>query len=267
MCVGAGGQSADKSGYTLFNPTPIDLRRALAADRPDATESPISVDAGAVQIEASFVEYTYNDDADGETSRFDLAPTNLKFGLTNRSDVQIIWTPYTFEEVGDGRDNDGFGDLQVRYKHNLWGNDEGSTALALLPFVTLPTGDDEIGVSDVEGGLVVPFAADLAAVGLDGFGLGTQVEVAFVQDEQPGGQDTELAHTLVLGYDVTDRIGVYGEYVGEASLGSDGQYVPILSGGATYELNPDTVLDAGFRAATEDEGDDLVLFAGITIRF
>jgi len=35
-------ETADKSGYHLFNPTPVELRRPLASDRPDGTESPIT---------------------------------------------------------------------------------------------------------------------------------------------------------------------------------------------------------------------------------
>ncbi|MEE9212565.1 MAG: hypothetical protein V3U29_07920, partial [Phycisphaeraceae bacterium] len=38
--------AADKNGYHLFNPTPRHLMRDLSADRPDVTESPITVDAG-----------------------------------------------------------------------------------------------------------------------------------------------------------------------------------------------------------------------------
>jgi hypothetical protein len=44
---------ADKSSYTLFSPTPRDQMRELSADRPDATESAYTVDAGHVQIEAT----------------------------------------------------------------------------------------------------------------------------------------------------------------------------------------------------------------------
>ena len=41
----------DKSAFTLCNPTPRELWRPMSADRPDVTESPKTVDAGAVQRE------------------------------------------------------------------------------------------------------------------------------------------------------------------------------------------------------------------------
>ena len=38
--------AADKSSYSLFNPTPDSALRDMATDRPDKTESPYTVDAG-----------------------------------------------------------------------------------------------------------------------------------------------------------------------------------------------------------------------------
>src|SRR5437764_1052507 len=44
--AGEEAPAADKSSYTLFNPTPLNLMRDLNPDRPDVTESPFTVDAG-----------------------------------------------------------------------------------------------------------------------------------------------------------------------------------------------------------------------------
>lgn len=40
----------DKSGYSLFKPTPRQFMRELTTDRPDQTESPYTVDAGHFQV-------------------------------------------------------------------------------------------------------------------------------------------------------------------------------------------------------------------------
>ena len=83
-CVAARAQTdQDKSRFTLFDPTPRSLRRPLSADRPDATESPYTVDAGAVQLEMSFLEYATSDSAD----EWNVAPINLKFGLAVRNSI------------------------------------------------------------------------------------------------------------------------------------------------------------------------------------
>ncbi|MAY73353.1 MAG: hypothetical protein CMJ31_01250 [Phycisphaerae bacterium] len=257
----------DTSHYTFYNPTPRQFRRPLSADRPDATESPYTVDAGAVQTELSFVEYTFDDDGRSDVHNIAVAPTNLKLGLTNDTDIQFIWTPYVRESVDDGEDNAGVGDLQTRLKINLWGNDAGSTALALLPYLTFPVGESGLGAEDLEGGIVVPFAVDLAAVGLAGFGLGTQVEAAFERSADDTGYRARVSHTVAIGYEVNERAGVYGEYIGDAAFDGGG-YSPTLSTGATYALTPNALLDAGLRVGLRDENtDDLVVFAGLTVRF
>ena len=45
----------DKSGFTLFDPTPSADLRALCTDRPTKSASPCTVDAGHFQIESDLV--------------------------------------------------------------------------------------------------------------------------------------------------------------------------------------------------------------------
>ena len=49
--------AVDRSQYSIFNPTPRALWRPRGDDRPDFIESPYTVDAGAIQIEASFLDH------------------------------------------------------------------------------------------------------------------------------------------------------------------------------------------------------------------
>ena len=121
--------SVDKSPYSLLNPTPRELRRPMSADRPDFTESPYTVDAGAVQLEMSFFDYAKNGDAEAWT----IAPANLKLGLLNDVDLQFVFDPYVHADDG-AKTHDGFGDMQLRLKINLWGNDGGETAFGFMPF-------------------------------------------------------------------------------------------------------------------------------------
>src|SRR5438309_11170172 len=85
---------SDKSGLTLFNPTPPGLMREFNTDRPDVTESPYTVDAGHFQVELSFVEYTYDHDHGRRVDGFSVLPANLKVGLLNNLDLQLVLNPY-----------------------------------------------------------------------------------------------------------------------------------------------------------------------------
>ncbi len=258
-----GSDAPDKSGFHLLNPTPRELWRAMAADRPDATESPITVDAGAVQLEASFAELAIDDEDGATTTALSVAPLNLKVGLTNRIDLQLLLNPFERVDRDGGDDATGIGDFGVRVKINLWGNDEGSTALGLIPYVVFPTGDSAVTDDAYRFGLVVPFAAELGA----GWSLGTQAELAFASPDD-GRETGALAHTVALGRGIVGNLAGYVEYIGEYEFRGDPEYRPTASAGLTYELAPDTVLDAGLRAGLDNaDTTDLVLFAGVTKRF
>src|SRR5215470_15802758 len=141
---------ADKSQYWLLNPTPDRLMREMTTDRPDITESPFTVDAGHVQFETTIVGYSRSapDQAHTVTDEFEFATTNMRIGITNSSELSLVWQPYGTVRV---RQTDplrtihqsGVGGLNLRGKVNLWGDDTfekpGSTALGLLPFLILPT--------------------------------------------------------------------------------------------------------------------------------
>ena len=186
LAIGAAEASdQNKSQYTLFNPTPDRLLRDLTTDRPDITESPFTVDAGRVQVETNLFGYTRSrPDAEGTvTDSYDFLITNVRIGLTYRSEINVVFQPYgivrhrPLDPLTATRSS-GIGGVDIRGKFNLWGNDAferpGATAFALLPFIRLPT-DRNNGISPdgVEGGLILPFAVKLS----DKFGLGLNAAV------------------------------------------------------------------------------------------
>ena len=263
-------RAADKSGYHLFNPTPRHLMRDLSADRPDVTESPITVDAGHVQVELSFLDYR-RDDRNGDNIKFEawtVGATNITFGLLNNVDLQFVFDVYTDEDTNDksagaASSAKGFNDIQFRLKINLWGNDGGETAFAVMPFIQLPAGSDGLSSDHVEGGLIFPFATALS----DGWGLGLMAEVDWVFDEDDGEYDTEFVHTAVLGHDIMGSLGGYVEYIGIVSGDGDSDYQALIGTGLTYALSADVVLDVGANFGLTKAAEDVNVFAGVTVRF
>ena len=227
---------ADKSAYHLFHPVSRELLRDLAPDRPDTTESPITVDAGHFQIESSFFDYGHERRAGVKEEVFTFGAVNLKAGLLNNVDLQFVFDSYTevrTRESGRTETVEGFSDLQFRLKINLWGNDGGRTAFAFFPFVKVPTGS-ALSNDYVEGGVILPFAIELN----DRFSLGLMFETDFVRDEENGGYEAEFVHTAVLGVGLTDALGAYLEYVGVAGS-SHFDYQASLSAGLTFSLSAD----------------------------
>ena len=249
----AGG--ADKSAFHLFDPTPRELLRELSPDRPDATESPLTVDAGRVAIEASLFDWG----RDSGDENYTLMATNIKLGLTHRSDVQFVFDAYTWEEPRGGGGGEGFGDVQIRFKYNLWGNDGGDSALAIFPFVQIPT-RTPLSSGEFEGGLIVPFSMDLS----DRVGLGLMAEFDAVYDGAADGHRFEFLHSAVLGVDLTERLGAFVEYIG---VTGDTPYRSSAASGLAFSVDEDLILDCGVVVGLNDEAQDLGAFVGFTKRF
>jgi hypothetical protein len=236
--------------------------REMSTDRPDATESPYTVDAGHVQIEMSLIEFSREDNGPREDA-YAYAPINLKLGLLNTLDAQLILAPYERSQVEDDEDSSGFGDTQLRVKWNLWGNDSGDTALALMPYVKFPTGDDSITNDHVEGGLIVPFALALPAE----FSLGLMAEFDIVREEADEGYELDFVHSAVLGRDLVGPVGAYAEYFGIAGTDAATDYRAFFNTGLTIAVTPDVQLDTGVQIGLTEDAEDLGVFVGVSFRY
>jgi hypothetical protein len=260
----------DKSGHTLFNPTPRELLRDMSTDRPDTTESPYTVDAGHFQIEMSFVDFTYDrNNEDSRTVRsFTVAPLLLKVGLLNNADLQIGIDPYTTEKTTDRATDtsetiDGFGDTTLRLKVNLWGNDGGETAFAIMPLVKFPTADDGLGNGNIEGGFISILGVELP----NEFSSAFMIEFDFSRDGADEEYIVDLVHTATVGRGLFGDVGGYLEYAGFADLSGEQDYRGYFDAGLTYGLTPDIQLDGGIRVGLTEAADDFGVFSGISLRF
>jgi len=240
----------------------VDELRPLEADRPDATESPRTVDAGYFQVESSILGYSRDRSGGVKFDSWSWAETNIKYGLNDSMDLQLILAPYVREVTRSGgmrQEVEGIGDITLRLKWNLWGNDEGDTAFALFPYVKAPSGSD-VSNDKWEGGIILPWAAEIC----DGVGFGMQAEFASVWDEDDGEHDIDFLHTAVLGFDVTDQLGLYVEYLG---IAGDHPYEAYASGGVTWAFTDLFQWDAGLVLGLNDVAEDLNTFTGFTVKF
>ncbi|MEQ2006613.1 MAG: transporter [Limisphaerales bacterium] len=263
----------DKSQYNLFNPTPPQWLREMSTDRPDKTESPYTVDAGHFQIEMDLVNYSYdkhNPDRDGKLVRtWGIAPINLKVGLLNNLDVQFVLQPHTYVHTSDPAagvsKQRGFGDFTTRMKWNLWGNDGGATAFALMPYLKLPTNQDLLGNGNrsVEFGLIAPLAVELPA----GWGMGLMTQLDVVRDTTSSGYHPEFVNTVTFGHDIIGDLGGYVEFFSSVSTERGSSWVGTVDLGLTYALTKNIQLDAGINLGVTRAADDFNPFVGISWRF
>jgi hypothetical protein len=237
----------------------FEFKRELSPDRPDTTESPYTVEKGRFQVE--FGTFTFaKDRADGvKTETLTFGETNFKYGLNDSQDLQVIVDPYIDQQSGDGEKSEGFGDIELRLKWNLWGNDGGKTAGAIIPHVTVPT-QTAVSENQWEGGIIFPMAVTLS----EKFDLGYEVELAREWDEDHDEYDWKLLHSVTLGYAITDHLGAFVEYVG---ITGNGAYQAVADVGATYNLTSNLQIDLLVAAGISRAADDFTVSQGITFRF
>lgn len=251
----------DKDRYSVFNPTPKESMREFVTDRPDKTEAPITVDAGHFQHETDLLNVSI-DQAGGDTdvSYLAFAP-NLKLGLTNYMDIQFVIESFTYSQSAGRKVSSGNGDLTTRLKINLWGNDGGSSALALMPYVKAPINSGNVGNNDVEGGLIVPLAISLTET----IALGLMTQYDLVSDPLGRGYKVQFVNSATIGTDLFDDIGGYVELWTAAMTNATPEVT--FDVGLTYAYDNNTRLDIGLNTGLSDAADDFNPFIGLSQRF
>jgi Putative MetA-pathway of phenol degradation len=185
----------DKSGYSLFNPTPDAALRGLCTDRPTKSTGPCTLDAGRLQVEVDLLDRTVQH-LDGVRTRTDtfVTPT-IKLGVTRQLDVELSYAPSIRVQTrasGVTETVQGGGDLVLRAKYNLVGADSGALAIAVSPFLKLPTAGRSIGNGKLEGGVVMPVQYTTA----DGVQLLTDPEVDILEDADGRGTHINLVNLI-----------------------------------------------------------------------
>ena len=207
--------------------------RELSTDRPDKTESPYTVDAGHFQWEMDFAVFTLERVDGAQSQTWNIAPVNIKVGLTNNMDLQLFFDSYIHERIEGHRaraaeTTDGVGDLTTRLKINLWGDDGGTTAFAIMPFIKAPTNSHGLGNDAVEGGVIFPLAVALPGA----WDMGLQTEVDFRRNESNRGSHAEFINSVTFSHDIAGKLGGYVEFFSNVSTERGVRWVGTVDLGA-----------------------------------
>ncbi len=261
----------DKSHHHLFKPTLRASMREMSTDRPDQTESPHTVDAGHFQVEMDFVNATFDSDRSGggdvRTRDYSVLPLNLKVGLLNNVDLQFVLDTHVNSRIEDRvastvGEASGFGDVQTRLKINLWGNDSGSTAFAMMPFVKWPLAKSSLRNGETEGGVIFIVGCKLPG----DWSSAVMTEADFVSSGI-GGYDTEFVNSITFSHAIVGKLAGYLELFTVASTARDSRWQGQADVGFTYGLNDNTQLDFGCNFGVTKSAPDFNPFVGLSFRF
>jgi hypothetical protein len=229
--------------------------RPLSTDRPDTTESPHTVDAGHFQFELEAASW----ERDGGNNTYNFTELNAKVGLDRCTDLQLVLPFFSHEEGG----SEGFGDMQLRLKRNIWGNDEGSTALALMPYIKLPTANGDLGNGEIEGGLIVPLGFD----GPAGWSCGVMTQFDLTLDADGSGYHAAFLNSATASHDLTESTAAFFELVSILSTDSDAHSEAYFNSGCTWGITPTVQLDGGIRVGLTDASVGFTPFVGLSVKY
>ncbi len=256
----------DKSDYALFNPTPDADLRSFNTDRPPKANSPYTVDAGHFQYETNIAVFGYGDTAGVRTRAWTVVDPTLKLGLTNTIDAELQITPYeslVAKSAANTTSVSGVGDTLARLKINVLGDDHGVIAVALLPYVKLPTAQSGLGNGRIEGGLILPIS--FGAPG--GFTVIVMPEGDYLKDAAASGYHAAFDFLINVSHPLDKRWTAYTEAFTTQAFRAQDKPIYTLDEALTCALTANLQLDFGGNFSLNDAAPRAQLYLGLSQRF
>lgn len=234
--------------------------RGFVADRPGATDSPITTLPGTYRIESGLYSYARDKDNGVETTTQTIGNLFFVAGVTQHSEVHIGFDSHVSKKTESSTSSNtdsGFGDTTLKYKHNFIGNDGGDIAFGIIPRLTYTS---EMNGSDLLGGISLPIS----------FGLPHKLSFAItpqwnLEEKSNGGNYSSQYLGLVLSRGVNDNLDVYIDY---ASVSSEESTFQAQAGlGIAHRLSDRMQWDLSSSFGVSQAATDLVLSGGIVYQW
>jgi hypothetical protein len=239
----------------------------ICAARPGKATSTCTVPAGRIQLEIGLADWTVQNVPGERDLTLVLGETAFKYGITDRSDIEIDVTPWQriTTRAGLVRDSaSGFGDIIVSYKQQITA---GNSALqfALLPFVKAPTARHQLGNGKWEAGLLVPIGYTIPKSPIS---LNLTPEVDWAADADGQGHHAAMTQVASLGLQVNAKLNLSAELWGRWDWDPSGRRRQSSADGSVADLlSNDVQLDAGANFGLNRNTPDVELYTGASVRF
>lgn len=239
----------------------------ICATRPGKSTAPCTVPAGRFQLETGIADWSLQKSAGERDTALVLGETSFKYGLTDRSDVEIDVTPWqrASSRVGSAHSSaSGFGDVTVSYKQQLTRGD-APLQVTVLPAVKIPTARHTLGNGMWEAALLLPIAYSIPKTPLS---INITPEIDWVADSDGNGHHAAMAQVASLGLQLNQKLSVSAELWGQWDWDPSGttrQYSADAS--VAYLVGKDMQLDAGANFGLNSNTPDVELYSGFSVRF
>lgn len=268
----AGDSPASEVGPLSIRPGANPLEGPLVTDRPDFTESTLTIPAGHLQLETGYT-FTFSRSEGAREKSHTFPELLLRVGLARDVELRVAWEGWTRAEEMFRAPNDvgrselmsdvatGGSDLSLGFKLHLADQAGWRPDLGVIVAVDVPAGHDAYTTGDVD-----PFVGLLWAYDLnEDWAFAGNVNVALPTVD--GDRIFEPQASVSLGYAITDEIGAYAEYYGlypTCGTDADEHY---LNGGFTFLITDDVQFDIRAGTGLSEDSDDFFAGAGLSIRY
>ena len=236
----------------------------ICADRPGKAYATCTAPQGKWQLETDIYDQTWDRSSGGTTVTTLYSNPTLKYGLTDRLDLEAAMVPYQRVRTRDGLTGavdraSGPGDLTLQAKFAL------SPSISLMPFVTAPTATHGLGAGGWEGGVRAPAQIMLSP----DWSIGMTAELDVARNDGGGGTHLETAEAVGLTRQLPAGLSLGAEVWGDWDLERSGQTQASfdLMAAWTPPARQDLQLDMQVNLPLNHRTPDLQVIFGVAHRF
>ncbi|MBS1955467.1 MAG: transporter [Cyanobacteria bacterium SZAS-4] len=232
----------------------MDKSDDIDTNRPSFMFSPLVVPKGSVQLENGGLYQRFQHG----TNYFDASETQVRLGLTKRTELQMF-VPYyvSLQQKGSSDNLSGVTDLnEVGIKYQV-GPILKKLQLSVIPSVNIPTGDRAIAGPGAQGVLRAPWSYPLSSK----WSIMGMQSILLLN----GGRDVQYQPDFMLNRAVGQKVSVFAEYVGFFT-----QQAPSLQlshFGGVYKLKPHHQVDLHFGFGLDKTSPAAFIGTGYSYRF
>lgn len=243
--------------------------RDLCPERPGLDTPPCIVDKGHMQIEIGLADWNRDRNADQSTTTLSLGDTELRYGITDTTEIRASWTAFTRASEHDRISGErshltGVSDLGLSIKHALLNPDGSSFSLAIAPGVTLPTGSHGISDGTWSASVLLPISYELS----DHLSLIATPEIDAQADEDGHGRHLAYGSAAGLSADLCDRLNASLEMQLIRDRDPEGATTQALgSFSLAFQPDPAWMVDAGTNLGLNHSSPDAEIYIGMSRRF
>ncbi len=244
-----------------------DLDEPLVTDRPDFTESSVTVGLGVTQVEMGYT-YTYDSDNASSSRQHSYPETLFRLGrLADWFEFRLDWNVGGLQENEFGGTFDsatGAEDLGIGCKIALTPQECILPETAIILEMSVPTGDDEFTADEVLPGFSYCYGWTINDRWETGAltGLHRQVD----DDTNDPYVEFEQSWTLVRSW--TDHVSSYSEWYCLVPCSADTNHTQqYFDGGFSVLLSDDVQWDIRAGVGLNEAADDYFVGSGLSVRF